>query len=112
MLQVPEVAVFPLPVLVHDRVHAVLPAGATSVQVAAPSDTWAVFVNVPKRPNTNPAMATAAMSVIAMRITVARTGEMAFLFAVVCMFIRPGCLQDNINNYVLPDYISNKFFGN
>jgi hypothetical protein len=37
-------------------------------------------VNDPKRPNTNPAMAMAAMSVIAMRITVARTGDMAFLF--------------------------------
>ena len=38
----------------------------------------AVLVNDPKRPKTNPAMATAAMSVIAIRMTVARMGEMAF----------------------------------
>jgi hypothetical protein len=38
------------------------------------------LVNDPNRPNTNPAMAMAAMRVMAMRMTVARTGEMAFLF--------------------------------
>ncbi len=38
--------------------------------------TLAELVNDPNRPNTNPAMAMAAMSVIAMRITVARTGKM------------------------------------
>jgi len=43
------------------------------------AETWAVLVNVPKSPNTNPAIATEAMRVIAMRRTVARTGEMAFL---------------------------------
>src|SRR2546426_4115580 len=42
--------------------------------------TLAELVNDPKRPNTKPAMAMAAMSVIAIRITVASTGEMAFLF--------------------------------
>ena len=46
--------------------------------------TWALtcaeLVNDPNRPNTNPAMAMAAMRVIAMRMTVASTGEMAFLF--------------------------------
>ena len=36
----------------------------------------AELVNDPNGPNTNPAMAMAAMSVIAMRITVARTGKM------------------------------------
>ncbi len=40
----------------------------------------AELVNDPNRPNTNPAMAIAAMRVMAMRMTVARTGEMAFLF--------------------------------
>jgi len=40
----------------------------------------AELVNDPKSPNTNPAMAMAAMSVMAMRMTVASTGEMAFLF--------------------------------
>ncbi len=44
-------------------------------------------MNDPKRPNTNPAMAMAAMRVIAMRMTVARTGEMAFLlpFFTICI---------------------------
>jgi len=45
-----------------------------SVHVVAEVVTVAVFVNVPKRPNTKPAIAIAAMSVIAMRITVANTG--------------------------------------
>ena len=44
------------------------------------TDTRAVLVNDPKRPKTNPAMAMAAMRVMAMRMTVASTGEMAFLF--------------------------------
>jgi len=42
--------------------------------------TVAELVNDPNRPNTNPAMAMAAMRVMAMRMTVASTGEMAFLF--------------------------------
>jgi len=44
------------------------------------AETCAVLVNDPNRPNTNPAMAMAAMRVMAMRMTVASTGEMAFLF--------------------------------
>ena len=49
--------------------------------------TVAFDVNDPNRPNTNPAIAMAAMSVIAMRMTVAMTGEMAFLpfTFVICM---------------------------
>ncbi len=42
--------------------------------------TVAELVNDPNRPKTNPAMAIAAMRVMAMRMTVARTGEMAILF--------------------------------
>jgi len=42
-------------------------------------ETLAVLVNDPKRPKTNPAIAMAAMRVIAMRITVAKTGLIAFL---------------------------------
>ena len=42
--------------------------------------TCAVDVKVPNRPKTKPAMAMAAMRVMAMRMTVASTGEMAFLF--------------------------------
>jgi len=49
--------------------------------------TWADDVNEPNSPNTNPAMATAAMSVIAMRMTVAMTGEMAFLLSFLAIFI-------------------------
>jgi len=45
-------------------------------------DTWtrAELVNDPKRPNTNPATAMAAMRVMAISMTVANTGEMAFRF--------------------------------
>ena len=59
-------------------------------QLADP-DTLAVDVNDPNRPNTNPAIAMAAMSVIAMSMTVAMTGEMAFLplTFVICMLLRP-----------------------
>jgi len=42
-------------------------------------ETCAELVNEPNRPNTNPAMAMAAMRVMAMRMTVASTGEIAFL---------------------------------
>ena len=41
--------------------------------------TLAPEVNDPNRPNTNPAMAMAAMSVMAMRMTVAMTGDIPFL---------------------------------
>jgi hypothetical protein len=59
------------------RVQTRLPA--VVVHEATDALTWAELVNVPKRPNTKPATAMAAMRVIAMRITVARTGEIAFL---------------------------------
>jgi hypothetical protein len=49
------------------------------VQVTATAEICAELVNDPKRPKTKPAIAIAAMSVIAIRITVARTGEIAFL---------------------------------
>jgi len=51
-----------------------------SEQTTETADTCAELVNDPNRPNTNPAMAMAAMRVMAMRMTVASTGEMAFLF--------------------------------
>jgi hypothetical protein len=50
---------------------------------------------VPKIPNTNVAIATAAMRVIAMRMTVASTGEMAFLFLLFTIFI-VSFRQDNL----------------
>jgi len=43
-------------------------------------DNVAGLALVPNMPKTNVAMATAAISVMAMRMTVASTGEMAFLF--------------------------------
>jgi hypothetical protein len=60
---------------------AVKPAADTTPcgKAATTTCTVAELVNVPKRPNTKPATAMAAMRVIAMRMTVARTGEMAFL---------------------------------
>ena len=66
--------VFAVPVLLRLTVQA--PVLALHVAVAV---TWALDVNDPNRPNTNPAMAMAAMSVMAMSMTVAMTGEMAFL---------------------------------
>jgi hypothetical protein len=54
--------------------------------------TPAVLVNDPKRPNTKPATAMAAMSVIAIRITVARTGEIAFLFLLWVEILKLGLL--------------------
>jgi len=43
------------------------------------TETFAELVNEPNSPNTKPAMAMAAMRVMAIRMTVARTGEIAFL---------------------------------
>ncbi len=65
-----------LPVLERVKIHLAVPC-TPAVQLAEVTATVAVLVNDPKRPKTKPAMAMAAMSVIAIRITVARTGEMA-----------------------------------
>ncbi len=70
-------AVFTLPELVNWRLHVIVVAEMSYVQVVTLAWTCAELVNDPNRPNTNPAMAMAAMSVIAMRITVARTGKMS-----------------------------------
>ena len=66
--------VFAVPVLL--RVTTQFPDVTVHVAVAV---TCAVDVNDPNRPNTKPAMAMAAMRVMAMSMTVAMTGEMAFL---------------------------------
>jgi hypothetical protein len=78
----PVTATLDVPVFVNRTVHTLLFAAdpAPALQEVTCAETWAELVNDPKRPKTNPAMATAAMSVIAMRMTVASTGEMAFLF--------------------------------
>jgi len=73
---VPEFSAFTVPA------GAAPPASDVKVTV-----TLAVLVNPLNRPNTNPAMAMAAMSVIAMRMTVARIGEIAFLFRTLMIFI-------------------------
>jgi hypothetical protein len=46
---------------------------------AAPAETTAVFENVPRRPNMYPAAASADTRVTAIKITVARTGVIAFV---------------------------------
>jgi len=56
-------------------------------KAVATSDTLAVLVNDPNRPKTNPAMAMAAMRVMAMRMTVAKTGLIAFLRLVLLICI-------------------------
>jgi hypothetical protein len=65
--------------LVRYRVH---DSGVPEQLELPDADTTAVLVNVPNNPKTNPETAVAAMSVIAMRTTVARTGEIAFLLLV------------------------------
>ncbi len=49
---------------------------------AVETSIWAVLVNDPNSPNTKPPMAIAAIRVIAIRITVARTGEIPILFSI------------------------------
>ena len=72
---------FDVPVFWKVRPAAVaIPSGSC----AWTTEIRAVLVNDPKRPKTKPATAMAAMRVIAMRMTVARTGEMAFLFFPCC----------------------------
>ena len=77
MEQTVDAAVLPLPVFVRVSVQT---GETTLVHTTELALTRAVLVNVPKRPNTKPATAIAAMRVMAMRMTVASTGEMAFLF--------------------------------
>jgi hypothetical protein len=66
------------PVLDRNRVH---DSGVPEQLELPDADTTAVLVNVPNSPNTNPETAVAAMRVIEMRITVARTGEIAFFLS-------------------------------
>jgi len=76
-LQLPVVDVAAFPLLVSTRLHTSL--GAVYVQLVTDACTCAVDVKVPNRPKTKPAMAIAAMRVMAMRMTVASTGEMAYM---------------------------------
>jgi hypothetical protein len=77
-----------VPELVSVRVHRLL----VFVQLTEVMETCAVEVKEPKRPKTKPAMATAAISVIAMRMTVASTGDTALLcFLLPLPCILPPC---------------------
>jgi len=60
---------------------------AATLQDVTCAFTCAELVNDPNRPNTKPATAIAAMSVMAMRMTVARTGEIAFLRLAALIFM-------------------------
>jgi predicted nucleic acid-binding Zn ribbon protein len=86
----PVTATLEVPVLVNVTVHSLLcavDAAGPALHEVTCADTCAELVNDPNRPRPNPAMAMAAMRVIAMRMTVARTGEMAFLFPLYTIFI-------------------------
>jgi len=90
-LAVPELCrtmVFAAPVpapAVHVKAYGPAPNAPDARYVPAP---WmlAVLVNDPNRPKTNPAIAMAAMRVMAISITVARTGLIPFL-RLACMFM-------------------------
>jgi len=76
-------AAFDVPELVAESVQIIFEAPAPPpllVHELTRMLTCAELVNDPKRPNTNPAIAMAAMRVMAIRITVAKTGLIAFLF--------------------------------
>jgi len=77
-MEQPFATTFDVPVFVRVIVHARPVPEIVHCDTCA--ETCAELVNDPNRPNTNPAMAMAAMRVMAMRMTVASTGEMAFLF--------------------------------
>jgi hypothetical protein len=67
-----------VPELFTERVHVAVPL-PLSWHLVVVALTCAELVKLPNRPNTNPAIAMAAMSVMAMRMTVANTGEIALL---------------------------------
>jgi hypothetical protein len=82
----PTTATLEVPVFVSLTWHWLfdgVDAAAPAVQDNTCALTCAELVNDPNRPNTNPAMAIAAMRVMAISITVAKTGEIAFLFLVI-----------------------------
>jgi len=66
-----------VPLLFMVRVQVGLATSGVAPQDTTDAVTVADFVNDPKRPKTKPAMAMAAIRVIAIRMTVARTGLIA-----------------------------------
>ena len=76
-MEQPAIAVLDVPVLVSVTTHSASVASAALEHSVTVALTAAELVNDPNRPNTNPAMAIAAMRVMAIRMTVASTGEMA-----------------------------------
>ena len=88
----PNVRVIPLALVLDVPVFwkLAVPVGpAPEARAGRIACTVAELVNDPNRPNTNPATAMAAMRVIAMRMAVARTGEMAFLFLFPMFIVGP-----------------------
>jgi len=82
----PVTATLEVPVFLRTMVHtSVVPTHVVTCPL-----TCAELVNDPNRPKTNPAIAMAAIRVMAIRITVARTGEIAFLFFVILKVIHSG----------------------
>jgi len=83
----------------------IVQAPVASEQVTATAVTCAELVNDPNRPKTNPAMAMAAMRVMAIRMTVARTGEIAFLcleLVILNLVLLPYAVQIPLNGTVAP----------
>jgi len=76
IVQTPVIDVLAVPEFVRTSVHA---SGVPTQLGPEDADTTAELVNVPRRPKKKPDTAVAAMSVIAMRTTVASTGEIAVL---------------------------------
>jgi len=66
-----------VPLLFRVRVQTGLATSGVAPQDTTDAVTVAVFVNDPKRPKTKPAMAMAAIKVIAISMTVAKTGLIA-----------------------------------
>jgi len=95
-----EPAAPPVLLMARRQLFAAAPAAgsAKSLAPAVCAHSWATscmfwpLVKVPKRPNTKPATAMAAMRVIAISMTVARTGEIAFLRLGLLILIYSTCL--------------------
>ena len=78
ILQTPVAVVLEVPELVKMSVHC---SGVPLQETPEDAETTAELEKVPSNPKKNPETAVAAMRVIAMRITVARTGEIALLLS-------------------------------
>jgi hypothetical protein len=78
ILQTPVMRVSAVPELLRTSVHT---SGVPLQFDPAEAETAAELVKVPRRPKKNPEIAVAAMRVMAMSITVARTGDIALFLS-------------------------------